>query len=154
MPALEVTEYSYPQHSYVSLSIPIRYAYCFCVVAYGVLCIAGVSCNMSLMHCLHVRVAQSCRKVSCARMAQSQRSLGALPPEQVPAIATEQVVEAKGRDGQWYNWTQWYEYYGEHAKELWDMRSKIRLSDPEPPSRFLGCYQTREWQRPETRQKS
>ena len=81
MPALEVTEYSYPQHSYVSLSIPIRYAYCFCVVAYGVLCIAGVSCNMSLMHCLHVRVAQSCRKVSCARMAQSQRSLGALPPE-------------------------------------------------------------------------
>ena len=31
------------------------------------------------------------------------------------------------------------------AKGLWrDLRSKIRLSEPEPPSRFLGCYQTRE----------
>jgi len=50
----------------------------------------------------------------------SQWHLGALPPEQVPASATEQVLEAKARDGQWYNWTQWYEYYGEHAKELWD----------------------------------
>ena len=36
-------------------------------------------------------------------------------------------------------------YNTAHAKELWrDLWSKIRLSDPEPPCRFLGCYQTKE----------